>query len=327
MIAINFDPKELKAPEQVQQWIDYLSKAQKATEKVIAEWEKWLECWEKDPNISAFSYNFNSSSNIWKEIKLLLYKEVFHCKCAYCESTLELDRYLGDTEHFRPKGRVTTENDSEKREKVFIKLNDEFELVHPGYFWLAYDWRNLIPVCSGCNSGAKADQFPTDAECLLMVRISHEEFKTLHSKPICSKCKPEFYYLGPADLDQRERPLLLNPLNPPEGRNPREHLRFGIGGSVAPVDSSEIGTYSIEVLKLQKRDVLCRRRQKAQENIHRIFYAALQETSADYKKLLEDKLSPYRLGIEEYSAAALDYLEDIQEIQRRDFEAVIRGDN
>lgn len=326
MIAIEFDPKNLDNPKLIQQWADYQSKAQKATDKVIAEWEKWLECRKKDPNIVTFFYDFNSSSNIWKEIKRLLYTEVFHGKCAYCESTLELDRYLGDTEHFRPKGRVTIENDSEKREKVIIKLNDEFELVHPGYFWLAYDWRNLLPVCSGCNSGAKADQFPADAECLLMVPLSPAEVSALYSKPLCSNCSPELYYLSPADLDQRERPLLLNPLNPPTGRDPREHLRFSLAGRVVAVDSSEIGKHSIKVLKL-KREVLRKRRQKAQETAQQMYFRMCQEPHSRYGKLIKKKLGKYRLGIEEYSAAVLDYIDEIQEIQRRDFDAFMRGEN
>jgi hypothetical protein len=30
---------------------------------------------------------------------------------------------------------------------------------HPGYYWLAYDWTNLVPVCGMCN-GRKSTRFP-----------------------------------------------------------------------------------------------------------------------------------------------------------------------
>jgi hypothetical protein len=51
-------------------------------------------------------------------------------KCAYCEGA------LGDglnVEHFRPKGPV-------------IEAKG-----HPGYWWLAHSWTNLLPSCNGCN--------------------------------------------------------------------------------------------------------------------------------------------------------------------------------
>lgn len=57
-------------------------------------------------------------------------RKLFHNKCAYCESDL-VDSL--DVEHFRPKGAVTGEP------------------AHPGYWWLALKWENLLPACVGCN--------------------------------------------------------------------------------------------------------------------------------------------------------------------------------
>jgi len=55
-------------------------------------------------------------------------------------------------EHYRPKGKVTVrtdENDQTSREVI----------DHPGYFWLAYEWYNLILSCPYCNtSHATEDQ-------------------------------------------------------------------------------------------------------------------------------------------------------------------------
>ena len=57
---------------------------------------------------------------------------LFHGKCAYCESD-----YAGtqpvDIEHYRPKGEVEGVPD------------------HPGYWWLAAEWENLLPSCIDCN--------------------------------------------------------------------------------------------------------------------------------------------------------------------------------
>jgi len=54
---------------------------------------------------SAFDYEWEEQ--VWKDVKAWFLENVFHYKCAYCESPLELDRYYGDAEHFRPKGNVT----------------------------------------------------------------------------------------------------------------------------------------------------------------------------------------------------------------------------
>lgn len=57
---------------------------------------------------------------------------LFHGKCAYCESTYRSTAPM-DVEHYRPKGRP------------------EGDLAHPGYWWLAADWDNLLPSCIHCN--------------------------------------------------------------------------------------------------------------------------------------------------------------------------------
>jgi uncharacterized protein (TIGR02646 family) len=56
--------------------------------------------------------------------------DLFHNKCAYCESDLGDNL---DVEHFRPKGGVTGETS------------------HSGYWWLAHTWSNLLPSCTSCN--------------------------------------------------------------------------------------------------------------------------------------------------------------------------------
>ncbi|MFZ4801801.1 MAG: hypothetical protein ACOYLR_07410 [Chlorobium sp.] len=314
MIAIRFNPDQLSDENDIQQWKVYCQKAKEATDQVIAEWEAWLKCRENNPIVDEFCPDFKGY--IWRELKKWLFEKVFHNKCAYCESTLELDRYLGDVEHFRPKGQVTMKQDGKKRECVSVRIENKFKLNHPGYFWLAYEWQNLMPICSRCNSGAKADQFPTDTDCLLMVRLNSADLQSLISEPIVSKYYPDSYYLRPADLDNRERPLLLNPLNPRKGREPREHLRFGLGGLVTELDRSDLGKHSIDVLDLN-RDTLCKWRQRAQEEVHRIYYSVFQDPSSDHQELLKKRLEKYCAGIEPYSGACLDYLEDIQEIQRR----------
>jgi hypothetical protein len=63
-------------------------------------------------------------------------------KCAYCERI-----YALDVDHYRPKGEVRGEDN---------------ELIrNEGYYWLCYEWSNLIPACITCNrQGGKGSKFP-----------------------------------------------------------------------------------------------------------------------------------------------------------------------
>jgi len=63
-------------------------------------------------------------------------KQIFHGKCAYCESKIT-SIYNGDIEHFRPKGGYCN--------------NRKQPLNKPGYFWLASEWENLLFACPFCN--------------------------------------------------------------------------------------------------------------------------------------------------------------------------------
>ena len=67
-----------------------------------------------------------------------------HGKCAYCERYLNGD--YGAVEHYRP-----------------VKAYQQCQgspLQSPGYYWLCYDWKNLLLSCDTCNSSYKRNLFP-----------------------------------------------------------------------------------------------------------------------------------------------------------------------
>ncbi|MNB88336.1 hypothetical protein D3C75_353470 [compost metagenome] len=69
-------------------------------------------------------------------------KQLFHNKCAYCESVITHISYP-HVEHWRPKGCVAGQAN------------------HNGYYWLASEWSNLLLACSVCNGQAyKGNHFP-----------------------------------------------------------------------------------------------------------------------------------------------------------------------
>ncbi|MDY6994467.1 MAG: HNH endonuclease [Pseudomonadota bacterium] len=53
-------------------------------------------------------------------------KKLYHDKCAYCESSMSDDIFT--VEHYRPKKGSYS------------------------YYWLGYEWSNLLPVCEKCNN-------------------------------------------------------------------------------------------------------------------------------------------------------------------------------
>lgn len=68
-----------------------------------------------------------------------------HEKCAFCEAK-PLHVSNGDVEHFRP--------------KAAVRQADAEPLVRPGYYWLAYEWTNLLFACERCNRRHKKNLFP-----------------------------------------------------------------------------------------------------------------------------------------------------------------------
>jgi uncharacterized protein (TIGR02646 family) len=99
--------------------------------------------------LKALHTAINQRSGVWKKAADAL-REASSNKCWYCE--LAQNRSDMPVDHFRPKNRVQGAPD------------------HPGYWWLAFDWRNLRYSCTFCNSrrrdvemkrsGGKHDNFP-----------------------------------------------------------------------------------------------------------------------------------------------------------------------
>lgn len=104
--------------------------------------------------------------------------KLYHRKCAYCESFVDVP----EIEHYRPK-KGCTEDKS-----------------HDGYYWLAYEWTNLLPSCHDCNkTGAKGNQFPIEGE------RSYSPIFSLNKKIDLSS------NLLTSDYLTKEKPLILNP--------------------------------------------------------------------------------------------------------------------
>ncbi len=129
--------------------------------------------------------------------------ELFHGKCAYCESTYEATQPM-DVEHYRPKGGYVVEEGGKKL------------LKQPGYWWLAADWDNLLPSCIDCNR-RRTQRFEDGEEASL----GKQNLFPLHEEGKRAE-KP--------DAEAQERPLLLHPCRD----DPAQVLEFTKQGVVRP---------------------------------------------------------------------------------------------
>ncbi len=253
MIRVRFDPSALQGDDR-DWWEKWQKRAEKARDKVLADVAAG-----KDPE-------FNDA--VWGDLKKWLLEKVFHQKCAYCESLVVDATDNPAAEHYRPKRSPTVRDASNA--VVVVQVQGKH---HPAYYWLAYEWRNLVPACSQCNSNGKGNSFP--------VRKAHV---SAHDPTRDD----------PKDLDAMEEPLLLHPYFD----DPSKHLCFGEKGVVAALNGDERGETSIRDYRLE-REGLRTLRQRDQE--------------AAWNKLLlsgfaQLDLTPWHSGAEPYSAAVLDYV-------------------
>jgi hypothetical protein len=217
---IDFDPDHLHG-ERAEWFARWQQTAHLATEEAAAAVER-----DERPELK---------DDVWAKLKKWLFTYVFAEKCAYCEGKVTPQSF-GDGEHWRPKNMVT-----EREGDRLVAVVDPAGHKHPGYWWLAYEWTNLLPACQKCNSGhGKNNQFPIDGDRVY-----------------------EPGEVGDLDkLDDREKPFLLHPFR---GADPARHLAFDDLGVVTPRDGSELGVNSIKVFNLARKELVGDRLIRVQE--------------------------------------------------------------
>lgn len=127
-------------------------------------------------------------------------------KCAYCESLLEGDA-TSFVSHYRPLS------------NAIINLDEKKEL-HDRYAWFAYEWQNLLLICTDCNE-RKLNLFPLAGSV---------------SKPFATWKSAQAV----------ERPILLNPFTD----KVESHITFDALGNAIGID--EKGRVNIDVLGLNR---------------------------------------------------------------------------
>lgn len=206
-------------------------------------WDAWRQTCRREQaaldrntaaSLSAGKARPKARPEIYAQLKEEVYlhpEGPFRGKCAYCESRLYSNQY-GDLDHYRPKGAV---KDVATGKPVRIEL-EGVEQNHPGYYWLAYDWQNLLPTCELCNrpslrrSGGR--------------RIGKHDFFPVEG----------FRAVRPGE-EAREIALLLHPvLDEPS-------LHLGLDPTGVLFGRTEKGRTTIELLGLNARNLPNERRE------------------------------------------------------------------
>jgi hypothetical protein len=307
MIQIRFDPSKLAGQDRTD-WDAWEATARKATQEVIAAYEAWR------PTKDQKKFTHEWDETIWKWLKEFMVEKVFHKKCAYCE--VKEVRAPYHAEHFRPKGMVRFKVlDDTVLQRAMTSADVGVAIEHPGYFWLAYHWRNLLPSCAFCNAHeGKKNQFPTAvSRYVLTQRLSAVQLKALREAPYESPNRKGHYYLLPEDLDALESPMLVNPFV----EDPRKHICFGDCGIEAPVAASVKGRHSIAVYNLDAAELRTERQRAQEEGDARFMAGKMNRRNAKAQERNQagiDAMLDYRTGTEAYSAAVLDYVSMSQNV-------------
>jgi len=203
----------------------------------------------------------------------------FFGKCVYCEGKIFQNQH-GDVEHFRPKGAVEDLDNSPIQIGRGRTLRD-----HPGYYWLAYDWKNLIPSCSLCNQSSTKQSNGN--------RIGkHNRF------PVEGK------HATKPNGESNEKPLLINPTTGHPDDDPSKHLVVDKTGVM--VSKSQRGETCIDIFGLNHRDLPETRKavfDNAKNDAAALFRATTIDPNGNEKKKLERKLKDFIRGKSEHSAA------------------------
>lgn len=202
-----------------------------------------------------------------------LYKK----KCAYCETNPQPGSKL-QVEHYRPKKKVTEftekflKNPDKKNQTRTQKVDN-----HKGYFWLGYEWSNLLLSCQNCNGpGAKGNLFPIEGNRVFSPQKSHKEF-----------CPLSMSFLS-------EKPLLLHP----EIDTPEDHIIFLPSGKAKGV--TERGRMTILICDLNRENLILKRR----------------EIKESYQKRLRKNIKKYhdkKIGPETLRDNVLSIIEEVFE--------------
>jgi hypothetical protein len=126
---------------------------------------------------------------VWDAADQAYLNELFHGKCAFCEGKDNGTRIV--VRHFRPIHGFVLDDST----------------PHLGYFWLAYEWYNLVPACEGCVKRRDDRNLPLGGAPEGPFPVVGKRVPRLPDDPKPSDDPVEFW----RRLHEAEEPLSLDP--------------------------------------------------------------------------------------------------------------------
>jgi uncharacterized protein (TIGR02646 family) len=241
-----------------------------------------------EPNANRRSRLIEAHQRRWTALREAFEEAPFE-KCWYTEC--KSPGADNDIDHFRPKGRVREDQ------------------AHPGYYWLAFDWKNMRLSCQRANrpriargarvAGGKSTHFP-----ILATGVRAR---------------------APGDDIALEHPALLDPTEPgdpivltfrPNGEIDVSPEFSGNAVAVAKVEASRLGLHLNWPKFVEGRLTLCNLVERAVERGRReapVDFGGMQMASEAFKDAIRD-LRAYMDPRAEYSAAAKVSVESFRDV-------------
>jgi uncharacterized protein (TIGR02646 family) len=143
------------------------------------------------------AHKFNSDVYGSPDVRTAL-DSIYNEKCGFCESNTKAGAAM-QVEHYRPKAKVIEDT------------------THPGYYWLGYEWSNLLLSCATCNRkkwnhfelniGAKQQRKPpmragklNKARCLVNINPLAAELPKLLNPEVETNVRQHFIYDGAGQI-------------------------------------------------------------------------------------------------------------------------------
>ncbi|MFC0518957.1 HNH endonuclease [Mucilaginibacter angelicae] len=165
------------------------------------------------------------SSSIYRHPTVLAeLSRIYYNKCAFCESDTTAGAPM-QVEHYRPKKAVVGAVPA-----------------HTGYYWLAYQWSNLLLSCASCNN-KKRNHFPVNG-----MRVAAPPFvQNALDTTACQANSPDL--LGE----------LAELINPELEQNPMVHFEFYPDGTI--MGNTPQGLQTIRVCGLDRDQLTIKRKE------------------------------------------------------------------
>lgn len=160
---------------------------------------------------------------VYRDGTLAALEKLYHGKCAYCETDTRAGAPM-QVEHYRPKAKVTEDD------------------THEGYYWIGYEWSNLLLSCAKCNN-AKRNRFPIAGTRFSAPTLTQEGLPDNASR------------LADSQVFQGEKPLLLHP----EIDKIESFFVFLPNGKIEVIEGNERALETIRICGLNRKDLVEKR--------------------------------------------------------------------